>query len=65
MKTINLWGSDFIESNEIKSCCICGKPTKWIEIYFEAPYCSKECLNIEDKRYEEWCENHPMIEEEF
>lgn len=55
MRTIHLWGSDFIESNEVKICSICGKPTKWIEIYYEAPYCSKECLNIEDKRYIAWC----------
>lgn len=64
MNNIIMWDGEFIEASEPKPCTICGKPTKFIEICYESPYCSKECLEIEDKRCEEWCENHPMIEEE-
>ena len=25
-------------------CCVCGKLTNYIEINYEAPFCSEECL---------------------
>ena len=62
---VELWGSEFIEANEPKPCAICGKPTRLVEIFYEMRYCSEECLREEDRRYKEWCDAHPMLEEEF
>ena len=43
-----------ISDNEHK-CCICGKPTRYIEINYQAPFCSDECISEMDRkgRYED------------
>lgn len=33
----------FVLSEDEKPCCVCGKPTKQIEIHFECRVCSDEC----------------------
>ena len=38
-----------ISDNEHK-CCICGKPTRYIEINYQAPFCSDECISEMDRR---------------
>lgn len=40
-----------IVGSKEKPCLVCGKPTKYIDIFSEAHFCSKECF---DKFYEEW-----------
>lgn len=35
---------DFIRSQISKPCTWCLEPTEFIEIYYEGPFCSDECL---------------------
>lgn len=31
-------------------CCVCSQNTEYIEINYEAPFCSEECVAEMDKR---------------
>lgn len=42
-------------------CCICGDPTDWVALAFEASVCSEECLAKLDEDFSRACE-HPPIE---
>lgn len=44
---------------------ICGKPTKLIEIFFEAPICSLQCQKKIDKDYIKWASRSSLHEEDF
>ena len=57
MKTILQWGSEYVvDEKKTHPCMECGKPTHFIEIFFEAPICSEECQIKADEAYIEWCE---------
>lgn len=44
MKTHFLYDGEFIFDNRRRyRCCVCGKPTGFVEINFEAPICCAEC----------------------
>ena len=34
-------------------CCVCGKLTNYIEINYEAPFCSEECLRAFEEGVDE------------
>lgn len=42
--------SEVIVSDNVHKCCICGKPTQFIEINYQAPFCSDECIAEMDKQ---------------
>ena len=54
MKTLLQWGSEYVVDKKERPCMICGKPTKFIEIFFEAPICCAKCQEEADKGYIEW-----------
>lgn len=54
METLLQWGSEFLVDKKNHPCMICGKPTKLIEIFFEAPICSPECQKEADEGYIKW-----------
>ena len=37
---------NYIFSDKYEPCCVCGKPTRRIEINYEAYICSLKCENI-------------------
>lgn len=39
-----------IRGRDMKPCIICGYPTEFIEINYEARFCSEECVAEMDKR---------------
>jgi len=46
----------FRASDSIKlPCWICGEPTSWLEVSFEAPICSEECDDKAWKQYSNAC----------
>lgn len=62
--------SEVIISDNVHKCCVCGKPTQFIEINYQAPFCSDECVaemdrqsNADIQRVNE--ELSSMNEEEF
>ena len=42
-----------MRGRSVKSCIICGSPTEYIEINYEAHLCSEECVAEMDRRYNE------------
>lgn len=42
---------EYIVSEDLKECTVCGKLTNKIDIFIEQRICSKECLNVRDKEY--------------
>ena len=40
---------EVIVSDVDHACCVCGKPTRFIEICYEAPFCSRKCIREMDK----------------
>lgn len=36
-------------------CILCGRPTRWVSLFFEAPLCSTECLESLEK---DWIKAH-------
>lgn len=42
--------AEVIISENEHNCCICGKPTKYIEINYQAPFCSDECIREMDRQ---------------
>ena len=49
--------AEVIKSNQAYRCCICGKPTRNIEICYEAPFCSDDCIRVMDSMYKRHVEN--------
>ena len=47
--------AEVIVSNNEHDCCICGKPTRYIEINYQAPFCSDECIAKMDKQSNSCC----------
>ena len=41
---ISILRGNVIDCDTDEPCCVCGKPAKYIEINFEAGFCSAECL---------------------
>ena len=54
MKTLLQWGSEYIVDKKEHPCMICGKPTKFIEIFFDAPICCAKCQQEADEGYFDW-----------
>lgn len=52
--------NEVIKAEKEYVCCICGKPTHFIEINYEAPFCSDECIHEMDKQSDK--ENKKMTE---
>lgn len=42
--------SEVVISDKEYKCCVCGRATKYIEINYEAPFCSDECIYEMDKQ---------------
>lgn len=42
--------AEVIISDIEHKCCICGKPTRYIEINYQAPFCSDKCISEMDRR---------------
>lgn len=49
MKNLLQWGSEYIVSEKELPCMICGKPTKFVEIFFEARICCAKCQREAEK----------------
>lgn len=41
---------EFIIGNKCRKCIECGKETNLVEICYEAPFCSDECVAAYDKK---------------
>lgn len=52
-------GDEYVTSDQEHPCSVCGTSTDRIELCFEAPYCSQECVSIETDRYFEALANPP------
>lgn len=37
-------GDELISAGADEPCLVCGDPTHWVSLSFEAPFCSDECL---------------------
>lgn len=48
MKMIEEEHKSIIRSAIAQPCCICGEPTEYCEINYEAFFCSEECLSEMD-----------------
>lgn len=44
---------NIMRGNERKPCAVCGNQTEYIEINYEAPFCSEECVQTMDRMAEE------------
>ena len=53
MKTLLQWGSEYIVSKKELPCMICGKSTKFVEIFFEARICCAKCQREAEKLIED------------
>lgn len=42
--------SEMIFSKQEHLCCVCGKPTHYVEINYEVPFCSDECVREMDEQ---------------
>ena len=40
---MELGDNTYLRSPTEHQCCVCGSPTPFIEINYEAPFCSEEC----------------------
>lgn len=40
-----------IPATDERMCCMCGRKAKYIEINYEAAFCSEECIKALDKAY--------------
>lgn len=49
--------------NRLAPCCICRTPTNLVDIGFESRICSVKCAREMNKKFYEWCKEHPMEEE--
>jgi endogenous inhibitor of DNA gyrase (YacG/DUF329 family) len=65
MKHLFQWGSEYLIGKKEEPCTICGKPTKLIEIFFEAPICSFQCQKKIDRDYIKWASRSSSSEEDF
>ena len=52
---------NYIISNNIRPCCVCGRPTNFVEVNYESFVCSKECEVELDKEYQDWLAKTPEI----
>lgn len=55
MKNIFQWNREYTLTDKEAPCEVCGKPTRLVEIFFEAPICSEECQKKIDADYRMWC----------
>ncbi len=39
-----------------KQCHVCNSFTKFVEINYQAPFCSEECVKFADDEYFQWSE---------
>lgn len=49
---LNKYMNNYILSKEERPCWVCGKPTKRIEINYEARICSDECEKVLEEEIE-------------
>lgn len=40
---------NFIVSDDDRPCCVCGRPTRFVEINYQARFCSKVCIDSFEK----------------
>lgn len=40
---MELGDNTYLRCREALPCCVCGEPTHFCEIYYEARFCSEEC----------------------
>ena len=60
MKPINEEHRNIMRGKEAQPCCVCGRMTTYIEINYEAYFCSDECVNKMDKEVYERLSEKPM-----
>ena len=48
MKPIIEERNNIIRAKEKGYCCVCGRPTEYVEINYEGYFCSDECLEMEE-----------------
>ena len=51
--TTSVEGDLLIRTRRSLVCCVCGAQTEFIEICYEAPFCSEECVAEMDRRCDE------------
>ena len=66
MKNLLQWGSEYIvDEKHTAPCMVCGKPTHFVEIFFEGRICSEECQKKIDEEYVKWCSKGDSGEDDF
>lgn len=40
---MELGDDTYLRTKRKYACCVCGQPTHFVEINYEAPFCSEEC----------------------
>lgn len=50
MKYIDEERDGVIRGRTQRPCCVCGWETEFVEINYEAPFCSEECVAEMDRR---------------
>ena len=59
MKNLLQWGSEYVVDEEkTYPCSECGKPTHFVEIFYQVPICSKECQKKIDEDFAKWHMEH-------
>ena len=61
MKPIDDVCNGIMRGTEMKPCLICNDPTEYIEINYEAHFCSEECVKKMDATYFEECKKTRRI----
>ena len=51
MQPISEEHNNIIRCREQRRCCVCGHLTEYVEINYEAFFCSEECLAVMDTFY--------------
>lgn len=66
MKNLIQWNSEYLYDKDRElPCIICGRPTHFVEIFFEGRICSEKCQKEIDKDFVEWCKKYPLEEGDF
>lgn len=48
-----------MKGKELLPCCVCGAPTAFVDICYEARICSEECMSAMDAEMTEACKCDP------
>lgn len=57
-----MWGSEYLIAHSLAPCCICKRPTYFIDIFVENRVCSEKCAKVIDKML--WRQEQAFIEEQ-